>query len=280
MSDEGDPDPIPLAEPEEEPELCRALAEGDPRRVRALVAASADVHYKRKHGYDALVDAVHGRDVGSDPRLLELLALLVEVGVDLSGVTSYGESGLRVLSRLGRFDAVRRLLDAGADRTHLEWSPLIEAVALGTLADAQAAVAGGAALEGRDYWSRTAWLVAIQTGDLAKVKFLCDSGADPTACGRCGRPPMFYAIQGRHHDVLRWLLGTGADVHQTDEFGTTALMEAVGADDVVSVEMLLEAGADVGANANGTALSRAGSREMILRLLDAGADPAGLSSSG
>ncbi len=135
MSDSSDPDPIPITEPDAESELHAALGEGDPQRVRSLVEAGADIHYKRAHGYDALVDAVHGRDVESDPRLLELLTLLVEFGVAISGITSYAESGLRVLSRLGRFDAVKLLLEAGADKSQLEWSPLIEAVALGSLAD-------------------------------------------------------------------------------------------------------------------------------------------------
>src|SRR6478672_2974015 len=82
-----------------EADLRMALSDGDPQRVRALIQTGADVCYKRGNGYDALLDAVHGRDVARDSRLLELLALLVAHGVDLSGVSDYKESGLRVLSR-------------------------------------------------------------------------------------------------------------------------------------------------------------------------------------
>lgn len=103
---------------------------------------------------------------------------------------------------------------------------------------------------------------------------LRERGAAPDVLGRCGCPPLFYAIQSHHADMLRWLLRVGADVHQSDEFGTTALMEAVQNNDLECVEILLGAGADVEANANGTALSQASSREIIMRLLDAGADPA------
>lgn len=255
-------------------DLCKALGEGDPSRVLSLIKLGADIHYKRDYGYDALLDAGHGRDVERDPRLLELLALLVAHGAELSGVSSYNESGLRVLSRLGRFDAVGMLLDAGADRSQLGWTPLLEAVALGSLADVQAALAQGAALEERDWWSRTAWLIALLTGDIGKARLLRGRGADPDARGRCGCPPLFYAIQGRHPDILRWLLRAGADVHQSNEFGTTALMEAVENDDLECVEILLDAGADVEAIAKGTALSRASSRDIIMRLLDAGANPA------
>src|SRR5262245_37315322 len=142
-------------------DLQEALREGDPERVRALISAGADTRYKRERGYDALIDAVHGRDMARDPRLLELLGLLIEHGVDLSGVSDYGESGLRVLSNWGRFDAVRLLLEAGADRGHLEWTRLHEAAALGTLADVASALDAAETLEGRDCWSRPAWRIAL-----------------------------------------------------------------------------------------------------------------------
>jgi ankyrin repeat protein len=274
MSDCNDSSPHEPSEPKAETNLRTALSEGDSRRVRALIEAGADVHYKGDPGYGALLDAVHGRNVARNPQLLELLALLASHGVELSGVTEYGESGLRLLSRLGRFDGVRLLLDAGADKSQLQWTPLMEAVALGSLADVQGALAQGASLEERDWWSRTPWLIAILTGDIAKARLLGEWRADAAARGRCGCPPLFYAIQGHHPKVLRWLLEEGADVHQTDEFGNTALMTAVEEDDLECAEILLDAGADVEADAHGTALSLAVSRAMIMRLLDAGANPA------
>jgi hypothetical protein len=77
MSENCDVGRGPLSGPTGEDGLSLALSEGDPQRVRALIEAGADVHYKRDQGYDALLDAVHGRDIARDPRLLELLALLV-----------------------------------------------------------------------------------------------------------------------------------------------------------------------------------------------------------
>jgi ankyrin repeat protein len=259
-----------LPEPTLAAELLESLRQGDPDKVRAVIEAGADIRYKRDHGYDALLDAVHG----CDERLLEILALLVEHGVDLSGVSSYGESGLRVLSRLGRFDAVRFLLKAGADKSQLGWTPLMEAVAIGSVADVRAALARGAALEEQDWWERTAWLIALLTGDVARAALLRDYGANTAACGRCGQPPLFYAIKSRNPHLLRWLIREGADVHLADEFGNKALVEAVGEGDLECVEILLDAGADIGGQANGTALGRAWSRAIILRLLEAGADPA------
>jgi hypothetical protein len=80
--------------------------------------------------------------------------------------------------------------------------------------------------------------------------------------------------------MLRWLLHEGADVHQRDNFGATALIEAVEHDDLECVQILLYAGADFEVDHNGTAMSRAHSRDIILRLLEAGADAAHISYAG
>src|SRR5580658_8682766 len=93
------------------PVVSLCLGGGDPQKLAALLESGVDIHYHRGEGFDAaLIDAVHGRDISADPHLLDLLKLLVECGVSLNGVGKYEESGLRVLSRRGRFDAVQLLL--------------------------------------------------------------------------------------------------------------------------------------------------------------------------
>src|SRR5262245_28254926 len=148
-------------------DLVLALGRGDPREVAALIAGGHDVLYTREHGYTALLDAVHNRDVFRDPRLLDLLALLVRQGVDLNATSRHQESALRVLSRLGRFDAVKLLIDAGADERQLAWPPLVRAVALGTVDAVRRELDAGAELEVMDYWHRTAFAIALMTGDMS-----------------------------------------------------------------------------------------------------------------
>ncbi len=259
-------------------ELKEALKLGDPDKVAALIAAGADIHYQDEKGYDALINAAYGQD---DSCLLEMLTLLINNGVSLTGRSSYGESTLRVLSRFGRFDAVHLLLQAGANPDDIEMPELTQAVAFGTLAELEKLVRAGADLEARDRSERTAWLVAIQTGDIAKAQFLRDCGADTNAVGRGGQPPLFYAIENEHLPMLRWLLEIGIYPHRTDGFGDTALAEAAGYDSLEAVDLLLASGADVNQKSRDvTALSCSWSRAVILRLLDAGADPLELSSEG
>ena len=254
-----------------------ALGAGDPEKVTQLIEHGVDFHYSKAEGYDALLDAVHGRDVGRDPRLLDLLRILVAQGVELNGVSAYGESGLRVLSYLGRFDAVRLLLDAGGDATQLQWTPLLRSVALGTVDDVRREIGAGAALESSDWWARTPWLLAIQAGDLAKARLLRERGANLSARGRCGKPALFYAIESHHTAMLGWLLETGISISDTDEFGTTPLMYAADNDNEAALALLLQAGADVQYDKDGqTALSHARTRAVAALLLDAGANPADL----
>jgi ankyrin repeat protein len=258
-----------------------ALGAGEQEKLEILLEFGADLHYCRNAGYDALIDAVHGRDLSRDTQLIGLLRLLIGHGVALNAVTTYHESGLRVLSRIGRFDAVRLLLNAGADENQLAWTPLIRAVALGSLVDVKQAVENGAALEEKDWWERTAWLVAIQSGDLAKARYLLEYGADMSAHGRCGHLPLLYAIESHYAPMLKYMLEIGMDIEQTDDFGTTALTHAVENCDGEAVDILLEAGADVNAEKDGqSALSFVRTREIAMRLLAAGADPARLPFEG
>lgn len=260
------------------PVLALAVGAGNPDIVATLIEAGADVPYSRD-GYDVLIDAVHGRAVFRDHRLLDLLNLLIARGARTDTITKHSESVLRVLSRIGRFDAVKLLLDAGADESQLSWTPLIRAVALDSLADVESHVSRGASLEERDYWERTAWLVAIQTGEIEKAKLLLDSGAERRAVGRCSHPPLFYAIQSQRISMLSWLLSIGLDVEQTDEFGTTALMTAVEYCSLEAVDLLLAHSADVNRQRSHeqTALSDCTRADIANRLISAGADPQELS---
>lgn len=262
--------------------LSLAVAAGDPGKVAVLLDHGADIRYRRKHGYDVLIDALNGRDVARDTRLLELLRLLISHGVDLNTVTDYNESALRVLSRIGRFDAVQRLIEAGADESLLQWTPLIRAVALGNLHDVEREIETGRSIEDRDWWNRTAWLVSVQTGEIDKAHLLKEHGAAENARGRCGKTALLFAIENHRTPMLEWLLQIGARIEESDDFGTTPLMCAAEYENPEAVQVLLRAGADVdhGKHHEQTALSFASTREVATMLLNSGADPAKLSFEG
>ncbi len=223
--------------------MSLAIKAGDVTKVEALIRAGATLNYLRDSNYGPLLDAVHTPNVAKNSGLLNLLLLLIRHHVDLDIITTYQESALRTLSRLGRFDAVALLLDAGADENQLEWTALAQAVAVGNIDDMKRCIANGSALEDRDWWHRTPYLLAVQTGEIAKVKLLLNAGADSNVAGRCGCPPMVYAISSFHTPMLHWLIENGESVEQPDDFDNTPLLAAVQADNADAVEILLRAGA-------------------------------------
>jgi|KBSSwiStaDraftv2_1062776.scaffolds.fasta_scaffold11378_2 ankyrin repeat protein len=255
-----------------------ALRAGDVRKVDALVRAGADIHYSRD-GYTALLDGIHGRSVSSDQGLLDLIRYLIGKGVDLDSETKYSETALRVLSRLGRFDAIRLLLEAGANEEQLAWTPLIRAVAFGEAREVEALLKSGADLEARDYWQRTAWLVAIAAGRIDIADSLHRAGVDIQAAGRCAKPPLFYAIEAGNLRMLEWLLEIGCDAQAIDQFGNNALMTAADEGFTQAIDPLLRSGIDVNATSQTyTALGSATRADVARKLLDAGADPAEITS--
>lgn len=260
--------------------IVGGVGSGNPDILTALLAAGADVCYQSEKRYDALINAAYSRDVRSNPRLIQHLKLLVDQGVSLTGETEYAETGVRVLSRAGRFDAVQFLLDAGARPDHVKWTRLIHAVGVGTLDDVKAVLRTGVDLEEKDYWKRTAWIIALQIGDIEKAKLLLDSGANRNAVGRCAQPGMFYAIENFQNATVQWLLDIGIDVQQTDEFGTTALICAVEKNNAEAVAILLAAGVDVNQENHGAPIYHATKREIVAQLLQAGADPQGITNEG
>ena len=77
-------DEVPVRGRPDTAALAKALAAGDLGEVQALVDLGADLHYRRSEGYEALLDAVHGRDVLLDDGLIELLQFLIAHRVQLN----------------------------------------------------------------------------------------------------------------------------------------------------------------------------------------------------
>lgn len=94
---------------------------------------------------------------------------------------------------------------------------------------------------------RTAAFVrAVESGDLQKVKELLDKGVDVNASYAGSDTVLHRAVDGRRADIVSLLVEHGADVNARGEHGKTPLHLAVW-ECVELVKILLEAGADVNA---------------------------------
>jgi len=246
-----------------------AIQSGSIDKIRFLLDAGADIHYRTPDGYDVLINAMYGRDIKQDKNLLPILNLLIEKGVNVDGASIYGESALKVVYRYTIKDAVKLLLDAGADEKQLQWTYLIEAVAFGSVEEVQMRLEEGADIYHLDCWNRNAFFLSLETGDLQKAKLILPFTPSRDDSSFWWKSPLFYPIQYNYAEILKWLILEGFDIEQTDEYLSTPLMVTAeyGATDCVKI--LLEAGADISKvdNCNQNAISKAANLEIVKMLL-------------
>ncbi|MBD2453117.1 ankyrin repeat domain-containing protein [Nostoc sp. FACHB-87] len=254
--------------------LGLAVQSGNLDKIQLILDAGADINYQTSDGYDVLIHAMYGRDIVQDENLISTLNLLISRGAAVNGMSSYGESAIKVAAHVGRFDAVKLLLNAGANPEQLEWTELMHAIVFGSLEQVKFLLEQGADQNVRDCWDRTPWLLSIQVGELPKAKLLLATGANHNDVGNCGKTPLMYAIENNRLEVLKWLIAEGFDIEATDEFSNTALIMAAeyGATDCVKI--LLEAGANPSSinHCDDKAIKVAKNKEIVRMLIASGED--------
>lgn len=140
------------------------------------------------------------------PRLL-LLAAALSAAACNDGVLP----PLSAAARRGDLDAMRDLLDGGADPNDAgaggtRWPPLVH---------------------------------AVHKHQLEAARLLLDRGADPDAAGPRGYTALMMAAADRDASMLALLLDRGADAHRVGPGGITALSEAVTGGAATDVDGLL-----------------------------------------
>ena len=253
--------------------LHLAIRAGDLLKVQYLVSAGARVAYRSAAGYDALIDAQFARG-GSR---LELVRYLLDHGAPVDGVSKHGETALNVAAREVRMAIVRLLIDRGASEDDLGWGALARAVAVGSLAEVEAALRGGEDRTQRDRWRRTPWMLSLEVGDRAKAERLFEAGIDRNDRGYSDRSAVAVAAIRGNSRLVEWLFDRGFGLEDRDAFGMTPLMHAVSGGHVGVARRLLRRGADIDAGSDeeglsGKVVSYARGPRMLAALLDAGGD--------
>ena len=222
--------------------LSLAACSGSHEKVRFLLAAGADIHFRTSDGRSILLDTVYG--LGKDPGLVPMLELLVEYEARVNFTTRWSESPVSAASQYGRYDAIARLVELGADPAPLEWNDVMWAVACGTPADVARTLEASSTVEGRDYWKRTPWLLSAMTGEIDKAKLLRAARAKEGVRDDSERTATMICAERGHSEMLSWLIESKVGLEDVDGYGRTALMLAAEGGQSECVALLLRAGAN------------------------------------
>jgi ankyrin repeat protein len=118
------------------------------------------------------------------------------------------------------FKAIKRLLAAGGNPQVLLWTPLMLAIAVGTIDDVQRELQDEPNLHLEDCHHRTAWLLACAVGDVHKARLLRGQGAELDIRS------IEWAVRGDCVNMLRWLLWVGLKPEDTGQYSRNALFAA------------------------------------------------------
>ncbi|MDC1295782.1 ankyrin repeat domain-containing protein [Myxococcota bacterium] len=181
--------------------------------ARALLNSGAEVDRKNSNGFTPLVLAAQMGHTN-------LIELLISHGAEVDLLNGYPPNRQAALLNavwFGRVDAVKTLLDAGADPE---------------LTD-----------HGQDTPLGTA---AFLSGRIDEARLLLDVGADVDRKNSNGMAPLALAAQVGHSSVVELLISHGADVDMMNGLppSETALLNAVIKGHLDVVRVLLDAGAD------------------------------------
>lgn len=162
--------------------------------------------------------------------------------------------------------------------------PLHFAAKNGKLDDVQKLLAAGYKVDSRDTWNITPLMLASEKGHTDIVRALVSAGANVNAKSKSsaleyGRfSSLHLAVANSQNEVVRLLLGFGADPNSLDNIQGTPLGASVANSNVEVVRMLFEAGANPNGSEkdkSGAPLSVAafvGSLEIVKMLLVRGAN--------
>jgi ankyrin repeat protein len=266
----------------------------NPRHKTALIFAAERGHLKIvEHlilaGVDINLSDRPGKKLGKTPLMYagesghaEIVELLLRSGAIVDAQDKRGQTALYYAVESDRVDAVRVLLEFGADPHKKNWDSTPFERATYSTKEIVALIISNDRSPGSNVSNKAKEEMlrsASFSGYLSIVRELIPQGVDIDAQESGGWTALMYAAAKGNLDIFQILLAAGADINIKDRSGETALSKAAYWGHLEIVNLLLSAGAEVNGidNEEGSApLMNAiyfGRVQIVETLLAAGANP-------
>ena len=235
--------------------MCvRSVGTGRHPSVRGFVMGDHDRDMADKAQLLCEAVALEDRAIG-----MVLVERLLAEGVDLDARSFDGERPLDCAVWAGHWEAVERLMDAGARLIREPGnfgSAFLHLVVVGPEALVERAIREGPGWEGHiemQYGEETVEqnpiVLLLEGNHFPRLEWLWGHGLDRlknTLTSDVFWTPLIHAVHAGDLVGVRWLIGKGVDVNARGEFtnGYTALEEAIGEGNLEMVRALVAAGAN------------------------------------
>jgi ankyrin repeat protein/N-acetylneuraminic acid mutarotase len=252
-------------------DIHRAVQEGNLSLVKEIIENQPEsLFMKDSNGLTALHSA-------SLLGQIEIMALLLDKGVDVNIISSNGETPLHSASSAGKKEAAAWLIEKGAEvdaGNRAGYTPLILA-AMGGQADLmELLLQEGADPNRQNIHSQTPLVMAVSTGRIDLMKLLCANGA---FIKKENLNLLHYAIMNQQQEAADFLIRQGLEIPVSGDTGRIFLHQAVQNGMTELSRLMIEKGIDIQALSpqGGTLLHSAafgGDSSLISSLLGKGFD--------
>ena len=154
----------------------------------------------------------------------------------------------------GDDNTLKRCLDEGVDPNISADEPILfRAIHHGDLTSFRLLIAKGADVNKTDEANSTALMIACRHGHIQIVQELISLGADVNRAKKSGQTALHITAKSGTRtspEVVKLLIDMNANVNQADRFGYTPLMEATKVQNLDMIRLLIGAGADKNAVAS------------------------------